>query len=255
MEEVFNLYKKRGETPLMRIERFREKHPDFKNISLSYAGRLDPLAEGVLLVVRGTSTVREKLLLLPKEYELEVLFGFATDSYDLLGVITQASERTRPPRVETARFLEELPLLVGEREQRYPPFSSKPLRGEPLFIHARRGGLAEKDIPTHTITIHSATLLGMRTLSTDAVRESVMRAVESVSGDFRQEKIRAVWEDALRVLYGMQFPVAKVRIVCSHGTYMRSVADELGKMLGIPALAFHIVRTKVGEYLFEKSEQ
>jgi hypothetical protein len=45
MKDVLNLYKARGETPLQRIERFRKENPEYKNIPLSYAGRLDPMAE------------------------------------------------------------------------------------------------------------------------------------------------------------------------------------------------------------------
>ena len=37
------------------------------------------------------------------------------------------------------------------------------------------------------------------------------------------------------------------------GTYARSVAHSLGEHLDVPALALHILRTKVGEYTVEKS--
>ena len=91
MESVLNLYKERGETPLERIERFRKTHPEYRKLPMSYAGRLDPMAEGVLLVLVGEENRnRETHLSLTKKYEFDVLFGFATDTYDVLGVLTDA---------------------------------------------------------------------------------------------------------------------------------------------------------------------
>jgi tRNA U55 pseudouridine synthase TruB len=52
-EKVLNLYKNPGETPLERLDRFRGEHLEYKDEKLSYVGRLDPLAEGVMLVVIG----------------------------------------------------------------------------------------------------------------------------------------------------------------------------------------------------------
>ena len=44
-----------------------------------------------------------------------------------------------------------------------------------------------------------------------------------------------------------------VNIECTSGTYARSIAHGLGRELGVPALALHILRTKVGDYSVEKS--
>ena len=46
---VVNLYKQMGETPRERLERLRQQRPYYEHEVLSYAGRLDPMAEGVLL--------------------------------------------------------------------------------------------------------------------------------------------------------------------------------------------------------------
>ena len=53
MKKILKLYKKEGETPLEAIERFRRKNPEYRNEKMTYAGRLDPMAEGVLLVLAG----------------------------------------------------------------------------------------------------------------------------------------------------------------------------------------------------------
>src|SRR3990167_5802419 len=83
---VLNLYKKLGETPRERLERLRVEKPHYAHEVLSYAGRLDPMAEGGMLCLVGSANKhREEYLNLSKEYTLDVLFGFSTDTYDILG--------------------------------------------------------------------------------------------------------------------------------------------------------------------------
>ena len=59
-KKVLNLYKPQGVTPLELIDRFRQKHPEYKDEKLGYAGRLDPMAEGILLVLVGDENKKRK---------------------------------------------------------------------------------------------------------------------------------------------------------------------------------------------------
>ncbi|MCE9548798.1 tRNA pseudouridine(55) synthase TruB, partial [Candidatus Nomurabacteria bacterium] len=84
MKKVIVLNKKEGETPLQALDKFRVKNKEYKYIKMTYAGRLDPMASGLLLALAGEETKnKEKYLKLKKEYDFEVLFGFATDTYDI----------------------------------------------------------------------------------------------------------------------------------------------------------------------------
>lgn len=254
MKDILNLYKARGETPLQRLERFRKDNPEYKNIPLSYAGRLDPMAEGLLLVLAGEANKkRNEYLGLEKEYTFDVLFGFSTDTYDILGVMADAVTRASHKPVRSALLIEYIAQMSGERVQKYPPFSSKPLEGKPLFVHARKGDLSSFDLPEHKIEIMSASLIGMKKVNDQDLLEEVESAIKLVKGDFRQERILHLWRDTLRVLYGMTFDIATITIRCSSGTYVRSLANELGEQLGIPALALRILRTKVGKYSVKSS--
>lgn len=47
----------------------------------------------------------------------------------------------------------------------------------------------------------------------------------------------------------------QVRIVCSKGTYIRSLAHDLGELLGCGALCESLARTRVGEYSLEGSSE
>ena len=92
-QAVLKLEKKPGETPLECIRRFQAENPEYEGEKMTYAGRLDPLATGVLLVLTGEECKqKEKYLGLDKEYELIILFGFGTDSMDLLGMVEEKKE-------------------------------------------------------------------------------------------------------------------------------------------------------------------
>ncbi len=256
MKTVLNLYKARGETPLQRIERYRKDHPEYKNLPLSYVGRLDPMAEGVLLVLAGEENKRrEQYLGLDKEYTFDVLFGFATDTYDYLGLMTDSVTRASHRPLKVPLLLEYISQMPGARSQKYPPFSSKPLEGVPLFIRARKGELSDFDLPEHQIEIMSSALIGTKRISDVTLLADVEKGVGAVHGDFRQERIMTLWKETLRVLYGLEFDLATISITCSSGTYVRSLAHELGEKLGVPALAARIVRTRVGKWKLRGAEK
>ena len=92
MKKILILHKKEGETPLEALNVFRFKNKKYKDVKMTYAGRLDTLVSGLLLVLTGdTVKEKEKYLKLNKEYEFKILFGFATDTYDVLGKVTKKS--------------------------------------------------------------------------------------------------------------------------------------------------------------------
>jgi len=86
MQKVLNLYKQTGVTPLQTIKQLQKRYPEYQDSKLGYAGRLDPMAEGVLLVlVDEENKKRRTYESLEKEYEFYMLFGVKTDTYDILG--------------------------------------------------------------------------------------------------------------------------------------------------------------------------
>lgn len=248
---VLNLYKRLGETPRERLERLRTQKPHYEHEVLSYAGRLDPMAEGVLLALVGSANKRrESYLELDKEYTLDILFGFATDTYDILGRVMESGDPSTITRESVRKGLNE---FRGKIAQQYPPFSSKTVEGKPLFDWARGNLLSSIVLPARTVTIFDLTIENMYKVSEADLLHYIDQGVSKVNGDFRQEEIVDGWHRRLKAGGTRQFPCATVKISCSSGTYVRSVAHGLGQELGIPALALHITRTRVGEYTVEKS--
>ncbi|MBM2817978.1 MAG: ine55 [Parcubacteria group bacterium] len=119
MKLVLNIYKKVGETPLEAINRFRADNPKYQSVKITYAGRLDPLAEGVLILLAGSAVYeKEKYLKLDKEYEAEIVFGFETDTYDILGMPTVGNIEKYFTRKELGELLNK---FLGKNKQPFPP--------------------------------------------------------------------------------------------------------------------------------------
>lgn len=249
--EVLNLYKHLGETPRERLERLREQKPEYQHEVLSYAGRLDPMAEGVMLCLVGSANKqRERYLDMSKNYTLDVLFGFSTDTYDVLGRVMDKGDASDVHRPQLAKAINE---FRGTVSQEYPPFSSKTMEGKSLFEWARAGALGTMVLPRRTITIYDISLTSMYKVAEPALLEYIENNVDKVQGDFRQDEIIRLWKRNLRKEGERKFACATIEISCSSGTYARSIAHGLGQELGVPALSLHILRTKVGEYDITKS--
>jgi len=241
--EIIKIYKKQGETPLERLDRFREDNPEYGEVRLSYAGRLDPMAEGVMLVLVGDENKeREKHLKYSKEYTFEILFGFRTDTYDLLGLLEDSFKKCE---ISEERLKEELQRIVGDIDQEYPPFSSKTVRGKPLFEWAKNGKLNKIKIPKHKVTVFDITLLDLREILASDLRKYIIESVLRVKGDFRQKEILDKWGEELDRIKTDKFIIAKINTFCSSGTYVRALANDLGKIFGCGALAYSIKRDDI----------
>jgi tRNA pseudouridine55 synthase len=249
--QVLNLYKELGETPRERLERLRIKAPQYEHEVLSYAGRLDPMAEGVMLCLVGSANKRREAYLdLGKEYVLDVLFGFATDTYDVLGRVMEQGDASALRRIDIQKALNE---FRGPLSQQYPPYSSKTVEGKSLFEWARNNALGALVLPSRSVTVHEISIEGLYKIKEPQLLSYIETSIDKINGDFRQEEIVRTWKRHLKQDGTREFKAATIKIVCTSGTYARSIAHGMGQDLGVPALALHILRTKVGDYLVEKS--
>jgi len=243
MSDVLYVYKPEGMTPLEAVARLKEK-PEYARETLSYAGRLDPLADGVLVVLVGEANKRrEKFEGMKKAYRVVVLLGAETDTYDPMGLL---SSHPKPVMVKKEELAAVVRSFQGVFLQEYPPYSSKAVHGKPLYYWARRNRLHEITIPTKKVEIYSLKLERIATIEPQHLLGIIKEAVGGVKGDFRQAEIIALWDESLRELSSV-FQTVTLHIECSSGTYMRSLAHTIGKHLGVPALALHITRERVGE--------
>ncbi len=250
------LQKTVGETPLECLERWRSTQSDLTNIPLAYAGRLDPMASGKLLVLIGdTCKQQANYHGLDKEYEFSVLFGVSSDSGDVLGLLTETGPRTCAETVIDTH----LETLVGNITLPYPFFSSRTVSGKPLHTWAVEGRLHEITIPTKTSRIYFLAREVEQTLTRQAVYELATKKIElippvtdprkALGNDFRRPDIRLSWQKFIeRGTTSDTFLVVSFRCVASSGTYMRSLSEEIARRCGTSGLAWSIHRTKIGQY-------
>ena len=256
MQKVYTIYKNVGETPLEALERFRVEQVNvahqkndqdlvtfWKTVPMTYAGRLDPMAEGELLILVGDEWKnKERYLGLDKEYEVEIIIGIETDTYDTLGLITSVATTDAICAIDVSAIARELKSYVGPYTQFYPPYSSKTVDGKQLHELARADSLPE-EIPTKEVEIYDIATLSASTITEAALLERVTKNIMQVRGDFRQKEILKLWHQNLTG--NRIFSVLTIRVNCSSGTYMRSLAHRIGSQVGVGASALSIKRTKI----------
>ncbi|KGR75464.1 tRNA pseudouridine(55) synthase TruB [Ureibacillus manganicus] len=184
-----------------------------KTKKVGHTGTLDPAVEGVLPICIGQATrIAEYLTDAGKEYEAVVSISRTTTTEDAEGETVE--QNTSFKSITRAELMQALHKLTGEIQQTPPMYSAVKVNGRRLYEYARKGETVER--PTRVVTIYSLELL-------DDGREL-----------FEGEEI-----------------TFKIRIACSKGTYIRTLAVQIGELLGFPAHMASLVRTKSGTFTEE----
>lgn len=180
-----------------------------KTKKVGHTGTLDPAVEGVLPICIGQATrIAEYLTDAGKTYEAVVSLGRTTTTEDAEGETVEQDQSFKA--ITRLQLLDALASLTGEIEQTPPMYSAVKVNGKKLYEYARKGEVVER--PTRKVTIYSLQLL-------DDVEK------------FEGEEI-----------------TFRIRIACSKGTYIRTLAVQIGEQLGIPAHMASLVRTASGTF-------
>lgn len=253
MKNVINVYKPTSLTPLQAIQKFKINHPIFKSKKVGFAGRLDPMAEGVLLLLIGEENKKaKKYIKLEKEYNFDVLFGLNTDTYDILGKIT-SNQLNKPIKNLNNKIKRFTSSSTGKINQSYPPYSSVRVNGKPLFFWARKGKVNKVTVPTKQRKVFKFQMLKSYSIKKNSLKEKIIKKIITLEGDFRQKAIIQNWQYLFGKTKIKKFRVYRFNVTCSSGTYVRSLVHEMGKFTESGAIALNIKRTNVGNYLIKDS--
>ena len=241
-----------GITPLQAIETHLISNPAEAQLPHTYAGRLDPMASGKLLVLIGDECKkRTRYDGLDKEYEFELLLNVATDTGDVLG-IPQPFVHAEKPGEE--KITEVLKSLRGKHTLPYPAFSSKTVQGIPLFEYALKGTLDAIERPVKKIRIYKMEYLGGRIIEREELIEKILAKISLLSvpvqstrigSDFRKKEIDACWK---KFHTADKLVILKFKATVSAGTYIRTLAPLIAERLGTIGLAYSIHRSRIGRY-------
>ena len=246
MKKVVSVWKPQGWTPLKAVKEFKNKNPDYVNEKISYAGRLDPMAEGVLLLLVGEENKKRKEYEgLQKSYESEIVLGVSTDSFDALGIIYSVTLDKMSSREQIGECLKG---FIGKQDQSYPPYSSRTVDGKSLIWWTKNNRLSEIEMPKKEIEISSISLESTELIDASDLLKDVNSRIERVEGNFRQEEILKAWGEFEKKYKNEKFIKIKIKVSCSSGTYIRRLASNIGEDLGGGAFALSIIRTSVGKY-------
>lgn len=189
---------------------------------VGHTGTLDPEVTGVLPLCIGRATkIAEYITNSGKSYVGEVTIGKSTTTEDAWGETVEEQQVTE--KYTRDQILDVLNSFRGEITQTPPMFSAVKVNGKRLYEYAREGKIIER--PSRTVTIHDIELLDNR---------------DVFEGDT------------------VSF---KFRVSCSKGTYIRTLAVEIGEKMGYPAHMSELTRVRSASFeendcvTFEKLEE
>ncbi len=220
-----------------------QKFFNLKKIKVGHAGTLDPLATGLLIVCAGNATKRAgEIQAGDKEYVATFEFGATTPSYDLEQPV---SEYFPYEHITAAAVSDALKSFIGEQDQVPPMFSARMVGGLRAYEYARSGQPVE--LSSSRINIMEMDLLSFHSAGEDASTQYSDTAVRMEKSDLTA--VRNIHNYHISNLSDGSRPSATVRIRCSKGTYIRSLARDLGLFLGSGAYLTALRRSGSGGFL------
>lgn len=238
-----------GETCLAALERVRASDPALRGVPMTYAGRLDPMASGQLLILIGDECKdRAHYDGLDKSYEFEVLLGASSDTGDVLGL----AELGEPVSVSDVAARAAVESMRGAHELPYPAFSSRTVAGKPLYQWALEARLDEIQIPTARMAVRSIEYRDSRSIDAAALLRDIEAKLAllhtnpedtRLGSDFRKPQILMRWR---ALLTGVRaFTILSCAADVASGTYIRALAPKIAERLGTAGLAYAIHRTRI----------
>lgn len=225
-----------------------------KKFKIGHAGTLDPLATGLLLVCLGKATKTIPTLQDgDKVYTGTFVLGATTPCYDLERAVDQYYPYEHITHELLALTAQQ---FVGVIDQVPPMFSAVKIAGQRAYEYARL------DDPTVTIqpkpvTIYSFEITAFRpgVESGEWKEESGKREVESgeqCNTGAPPTSHTQLYKNPLGEI-PPHLPQADFRIHCGKGTYIRSLARDLGTALGSGAFLGALRRERIGDYTVDRA--
>ena len=213
-----------------------------KKFKIGHAGTLDPLATGLLLVCIGKATKTIPTLQDgDKVYTGTMVLGATTPCFDLERPIDQylPYQHITRPLVE-----EKLQQFTGTILQTPPIFSAVKIDGQRAYDLARRE--EEKEIKSKPVTVYSFEITAFR----EGASTPCTPCTSSTPSSPLPKK--NLYQNPLGEVPA-HLPQLDFRIHCGKGTYIRSLARDLGEALGSGAFLSALRRERIGDYTVDQA--
>lgn len=180
---------------------------------IGHTGTLDSFADGLLVVLAGRYThLVPYITNCDKEYIARMHFGYQTETLDPLGKVV--SESPLPSLYDLKKAFT---LFNGQIDQVPPAYSAIHIQGQRASDRIRRG--EEITLPSRKVIIRELELLSYQFSTSSEGREQLL------------------WAD--------------IRVLCSKGTYIRSLARDIAQQAGSSATLTALRRTRIGPFSLE----
>jgi tRNA pseudouridine55 synthase len=190
---------------------------------IGHTGTLDPFATGVMVILVGQATRLAQFLDKDrKEYEAIVRLGFETDTGDKTGSPKSEVQSLKSLSVEEIETV--LKDFRGEIEQTPPMYSAKKVAGKKLYELARKGiEIERKPVKVNIYELEISEAAGSANL-------------KNYSSDS-----------------GLHTEYFGLKVSCSAGTYIRTLAEDIGRKLKTGAHLSALRRTSAGNFGVERA--
>tara|TARA_A100001015_G_scaffold320185_1_gene445684 strand:+ start:1279 stop:1995 length:717 start_codon:yes stop_codon:yes gene_type:complete len=232
------VYKPVGLTPYELVKNVRKRYPKYKKIA--FAGRLDPMAHGyMLLLIDEHCKLMDNYLNLEKSYEYQIIFGITTNTYDIMGNILCETEKI----YNLEYILEKKNYLVGEYFQKYPQYSSKTvLYNNKMIPMWKIKDLNQIKIPKKRIKVKYIKYIDHYYLNKRKLVSLVSSRLNQVkSSNFNIKSFKSQWEN----IKENDYLIVKFKSHVTSGTYIREISNQLGILTNYGGTILEIYRNKI----------
>ncbi len=213
--DILLIDKPEGITSFDVIRRLRKRYSDEfgeKAPKMGHAGTLDPAASGLMIIGVGIGTKKlTDYIKLDKAYVAEIILGYSTTTGDKEGELLEEADVSDISESEVLRALQH---MTGSLRLPVSAYSAIKKDGKPMYERAREAakiGELVSDVPIRDMTVYENELLDL-------------------------------------IIYDKTKLKVQVRFLVGSGTYIRSLGEELGRRLGLPASLAALRRTQIGEF-------
>ncbi len=195
---------------------------------VGHTGTLDPFATGVMVMLLGHATRLAQFLNADeKEYEAVIRFGYKTTTGDLTGERIGGGETLNFETLNIERLVLAMREMTGVQMQTPPMYSAKKIDGVKLYELARQGLEVERRA------------VEVAVCEFELVTDENLNRRDAEGAEEAQSFIKMNDDESCDV---------KARVVCSAGTYIRVLAEDLGGRLGVGTHLVELRRTRAGVF-------
>ena len=192
------------------------KQDKVKKSKVGHCGTLDPLASGLMVVLLGTATKQQnKFLSANKSYSGTIKLGLTTNTDDIVGEVLEENDLTDLFKKNSK---EESPNLILEKIRK--EFSGTSMQTPPDFSAIKVAG-----------------------------KRSYSLARKGKSVELKQREVEINFED----LRFHNYDSIRFELNCTKGTYIRSLARDIGEFLGCGACISSLRRTASNPFSLEQA--